>query len=133
MKINQIRQTIEALKWNRINAVGGTFEENKRTNLPAILAPHIAEELWQRVGFAGQASTQQWPVHDEAQLEETEVELVVQVNGKVRDRLRVPKDSTKEDIEQAARISPKILEATTGQSIVKIIVVPGKLVNIVAK
>ena len=96
-------------------------------------APHIAEELWQRVGFAGQASTQQWPVHDEAQLEETEVELVVQVNGKVRDRLRVPKDSTKEDIEQAARISPKILEATTGQSIVKIIVVPGKLVNIVAK
>ena len=109
--------------------------EALRILLPLLspFAPHIAEELWQRVGFAGQASTQQWPVHDEAQLEETEVELVVQVNGKVRDRLRVPKDSTKEDIEQAARISPKILEATTGQSIVKIIVVPGKLVNIVAK
>jgi len=96
-------------------------------------APHLAEELWSRLGFAGLASQQPWPVHDEALLVENEIELVVQVNGKVRKRLRVPKDSTKEQIEKAALESPKVVEATAGLSIAKVIVVPGKLVNIVAK
>jgi leucyl-tRNA synthetase len=96
-------------------------------------APHLAEELWSRLGFAGLASQQPWPVHDEALLVENEIELVVQVNGKVRERLRVPKDSTKEQIEKAALESPKVVEATAGLSIAKVIVVPGKLVNIVAK
>jgi leucyl-tRNA synthetase len=96
-------------------------------------APHIAEELWQRLGFPGQASTHPWPVHDEACLVENEIELVVQVNGKVRERLTVSKQATTEEIEQAARTSAKVLEATAGLAIVKVIVVPGKLVNIVAK
>ena len=96
-------------------------------------APHLAEELWSRLGFTGLASQHPWPVHDEAHLVENEIELVVQVNGKVRERLRVPKDSTKEQIEKAALESPKVAEATAGLSIAKVIVVPGKLVNIVAK
>ena len=109
--------------------------EALRILLPLLspFAPHLAEELWSRLGFAGLASQQPWPVHDEALLVENEIELVVQVNGKVRERLRVPKDSTKEQIEKAALESPKVVEATAGLSIAKVIVVPGKLVNIVAK
>lgn len=109
--------------------------EALRILLPLLspFAPHIAEELWQRLGFPGQASTHPWPVHDEACLVENEIELVVQVNGKVRERLTVSKQAATEEIEQAARTSAKVLEATVGLSIVKVIVVPGKLVNIVAK
>ena len=109
--------------------------EALRILLPLLspFAPHIAEELWQRLGFPGQASTHPWPVHDEACLVENEIELVVQVNGKVRERLTVSKQATTEEIEQSARTSAKVLEATAGLSIVKVIVVPGKLVNIVAK
>ena len=109
--------------------------EALRILLPLLspFAPHIAEELWQRLGFPGQASTHPWPVHDEACLVENEIELVVQVNGKVRERLTVSKQATTEEIEQSARTSAKVLEATAGLTIVKVIVVPGKLVNIVAK
>jgi leucyl-tRNA synthetase len=76
---------------------------------------------------------QPWPVHGESLLVESELEIPVQVNGKLRDRIRVPVQATKEDIEAAAKASSKVIEATTGQTIVKVIVVPGKLVNIVAK
>ena len=96
-------------------------------------APHLAEELWSRLGFEGSASTQPWPVHDESLLVETELEIPVQVNGKLRDKIRVPVQASKEDIEAAARASTKVIETTAGQTIVKIIIVPGKLVNIVAK
>jgi leucyl-tRNA synthetase len=109
--------------------------EALRILLPLLspFAPHLAEELWSRLGFAGLASQQPWPVHDEALLVENEIDLVVQVNGKVRERLRVPKDSSKEQIEKAALESPKVAESTAGLQIAKVIVVPGKLVNIVAK
>ncbi len=96
-------------------------------------APHLAEEIWSRLGFSGLASKQPWPTHDESLLVENEVELAVQVNGKVRERLVISKDATKEEIEKAALASEKVREATTGQSIVKVVVVLGKLVNIVAK
>ena len=96
-------------------------------------APHLAEELWSRLGFEGAASAQPWPVHDEALLVETEIEIPVQVNGKLRDRIRVPAQASKEDVEAAARASAKIIESTAGQSIVKIIIVPGKLVNMVVR
>jgi leucyl-tRNA synthetase len=109
--------------------------EALRILLPLLspFAPHLAEELWSRLGFMGLASQQPWPVHDEALLVENEIDLVVQVNGKVRERLRVPKDSSKEQIEKAALESPKVAESTAGLQIAKVIVVPGKLVNIVAK
>jgi leucyl-tRNA synthetase len=109
--------------------------EALRILLPLLspFAPHLAEELWSRLGFSSLASKQPWPVHDESLLVENEVELAVQVNGKVRERLIISKEATKEEIEKAALESPKIQEATAGQSIVKVVVVPGKLVNIVAK
>ncbi|MCX6969727.1 MAG: class I tRNA ligase family protein [Verrucomicrobia bacterium] len=96
-------------------------------------APHLAEELWSRLGFEGAASAQPWPVHDESLLVESEIEIPVQVNGKVRDRIRVAVGATNEEVEAAARASAKVLEATAGVTIVKAIIVPGKLVNIVAK
>jgi leucyl-tRNA synthetase len=109
--------------------------EALRILLPLLspFAPHLAEELWSRLGFVGLASQQPWLIHDEALLVENEIDLVVQVNGKVRERLRVPKDSSKEQIEKAALESPKVAECTAGLQIAKVIVVPGKLVNIVAK
>jgi leucyl-tRNA synthetase len=109
--------------------------EALRILLPLLspFAPHLTEELWSRLGFTGLASKQPWPVHDECLLVENEVELAVQVNGKVRERLIISKEATKEEIEKAALASAKIQEATAGQTIVKVVVVPGKLVNIVAK
>ncbi len=109
--------------------------ESLKILLPLLspFAPHLAEELWQRLGFEGAASSQSWPVHNESLLVDNEVELAVQVNGKVRDRLVVARDASKEAIEEAARSSVKVLEAVGGGAIVKVIVVPGKLVNVVVK
>jgi len=109
--------------------------EALRILLPLLspFAPHLAEELWQRLGFKGTASTQPWPQHDESFLVESEVEYVVQINGKVRDRVRVPAQAEKDEIENLVLASPKVAEAISGQTIVKVIVVPSKLVNIVVK
>ena len=100
-------------------------------------APHLSEELNQLLGRGGSPSRPQlalesWPEHDEEALIETEVELVVQVNGKLRDKITVSKDAPKEDIEAAAQAAEKVIEHTEGKTVRKIIVVPGRLVNIVA-
>jgi leucyl-tRNA synthetase len=99
-------------------------------------APHIAEELWARLGekfsgFAGCASSQGWPVHDEKFLAVDEVEYGVQVNGKVRDRVRVRKDALDAELEECALAAPKVRETVSGKHISKIIIVRDKLVNIV--
>jgi leucyl-tRNA synthetase len=110
-------------------------KEALRILLPLLspFAPHLAEELWSRLGFEGAASAQPWPVHDESLLIENEIEIPVQVNGKVRDRIRIPSRATKEETEALARASVKVSEATAGQMIVKAIVIPGKLVNLVVR
>jgi leucyl-tRNA synthetase len=98
-------------------------------------APHLSEELWERLGFAENGArplaSEPWPAYDEAFLIEDEIEIVIQVNGKVRDKIVVKKEATKEEIEAAARASAKIAEWTSGKEIKKVVVVPGKLVNIV--
>jgi leucyl-tRNA synthetase len=99
-------------------------------------APHLAEELWERLGekfpgFEGQASSQRWPVHEEKFLVVDEVEYVVQVNGKVRDRILVRKDASDAELEESALAAPKVREATAGKAVSKVIIVRGKLVNIV--
>ena len=94
-------------------------------------APHLTEELWQRTGSPGQVADQPWPAFDPEALVEDELELVVQINGKLRDKLTVKRDATPEEIEAAALASPKVQEWTLGKTIRKIVVVPGKLVNIV--
>lgn len=99
----------------------------------APIAPHIAEELWQLLGHDSTLSYEQWPTYDEAKLVDDEVEIAVQVAGKVRAKIVIAKDASKEDIEKVALADEKVQEYMAGKSLVKIIVIPGKLVNIVVK
>ena len=95
-------------------------------------APHISAELWGRLGNHG-LWLEPWPLADERYLEEETYELVVQVNGKVRDRLRVASGAGKDDLLAAARASEKIARYTAGKQVAKEIVVPGRLVNLVVR
>jgi len=99
-------------------------------------APHLAEELWNRLGsrfpgLNGLACEQQWPEWNDAYLVEDEVEIIIQINGKLRDKIIVRKDSEKAELERIALASPKVKEATREKTVGKLIVVPNKLVNIV--
>ncbi|NAP01029.1 class I tRNA ligase family protein, partial [Halomonas sp. MG34] len=96
------------------------------------VAPHIAEELWECLGHEGTVSYDQWPKYDESKLVEDEIEVVVQIMGKVRAKLNVDKDISKDELEKQALRDEKIQELLEGKTIRKVIVVPGKLVNIVA-
>ncbi|MEK3728183.1 MULTISPECIES: leucine--tRNA ligase [unclassified Lysinibacillus] len=99
----------------------------------APIAPHIAEELWQLLGHDSTLSYEQWPTYDETKLVDDEVEIAVQVAGKVRAKIVVAKDASKEDIEKVALADEKVQEYMAGKNLVKIIVIPSKLVNIVVK
>jgi leucyl-tRNA synthetase len=94
-------------------------------------APHLADELWERYGFEGFTLQQPFPTHDESLTRAEEIELVIQVNGKVRDRLRVPADLSREEMERLALQSPRVQQYLNGGQPKKVIVVPGKLVNVV--
>jgi leucyl-tRNA synthetase len=93
-------------------------------------APHVAEELWERLGHE-RLWEQPWPVADEAQLQRSTFELVVQVNGKVRDRFEVDVDLPEEELIARAKASPRVQAHIDGVTVRKTIVVPRKLVNIV--
>ena len=99
-------------------------------------APHLAEELWSRLStqfarFDGLACEQEWPKWNDAFLTEDEVEIIIQVNGKLRDKMTVRKDSKNAELERTALACPKIREATREKTVRKIIVIPNKLVNVV--
>jgi leucyl-tRNA synthetase len=95
-------------------------------------APHITEEINQQLGNSELLSEQAWPEYVEEYLVESEIQLVVQVNGKVRAKLMVAKDASKEEVEAIALADEKVKSFTDGNTIRKVIVVPGRLVNIVA-
>lgn len=96
------------------------------------LAPHLAEELWSRLGHTESITYVPWPEYDEAWTVEAEVEIVVQVNGKIVDRTKISKDFDQEAMQQHSLSLPNVKQALEGKSIRKVIAVPGKLVNIVA-
>ncbi|AMX82551.1 leucine--tRNA ligase [Geobacillus subterraneus] len=96
------------------------------------VCPHIGEELWQKLGHTDTIAYESWPAYDEAKLVEDVVEIVVQINGKVRAKLNVPADLSKEALEERALADEKIKEQLQGKTVRKVIAVPGKLVNIVA-
>ena len=106
-------------------------------NLLILLAPfvpHITEELWQDVGEKKESiHLAPWPAYDEAALVVDEVELAVQVNGKVRATISVPVAMSREDIAEKAKALPDIQKFTEGKNILKVIVVPKRIVNIVVK
>ena len=100
-------------------------------------APHIASELWEKLNVefndtAGDITDQPWPVYDESLLAEDEVEIVIQLNGKLRDRIRMSVLATKEELKTAALSSAKIQDRIAGKTVRNVVVVPRKLVNIVA-
>lgn len=97
------------------------------------VAPHFTEELWQMIGFEGLASIQGWPSYDEAKTVEDMTEIVIQINGKIKERLLVPTGLDKAGTEEKALSEEKVKALLEGVTVNKIITVPGKLVNIVVR
>ena len=98
-----------------------------------VFTPHVAEELWEMIGGMGFLYNQPWPEFDDSLTAKEEIEIVFQVNGKIRSKAQVPSAITKEEMEKMALADPKISGIVLGKQIMKKIVIPGKLVNIVIK
>lgn len=97
------------------------------------VAPHMTEELWSILGGSGFLSMQKWPAYDEEKTKDDEIEIVVQINGKIRDKMMIPAGLDREATQNAAMESSRIQELIDGKTVVKVIAVPGKLVNVVVK
>ena len=118
------------------DAVQGDLAEELVQKLLLLLAPftpHITEELWHECGYEGSVHQQAWPTYEEKALAVDEVEIAVQVNGKVRDKLTVAVNMDKTALEEQAKALPRVQEFIDGKNVVKVIVVPNKIVNIVVK
>ena len=103
------------------------------TRLIAPFAPHIAEEFWHKLGLQGSVANAKWPEYNEEYLKEDMVKYPVSFNGKTRFMLEVPADMSKEDVEKTALESPEAAKWLEGKALQKVIVVPGRIVNIVVK
>lgn len=101
--------------------------------LLAPIAPHMMEELWSKFGHTDSISYAKWPTYDEAKLVSDTVEIIVQVNGKLRDKIKVANGTAKEELEKLATTDEKVQKFIDGKNIVKVIVIPNKIVNIVVK
>ena len=129
--INFLYANVETIK---ATPAGAKAVSSAVASLLAVLspiAPHICEELWQAMGHKTLLLHQPWPIHDPAALATDEVEVVVQVNGKLRGKISVARDAGKEAIEQAALAESNVVKHIQGKTVRKVIVVPGKLVNVV--
>ena len=136
--ISAIMELVNAMYAHKDKAesVNADLANELTHNLVLLLAPfvpHITEELWHELGETESVHTMNWPTYEESALKVDEVEVVLQVNGKVRDKLTVSVNITKEELEALAKESSRVQEFTEGKQIVKVIYVPGKLVNIVVK
>ena len=145
--VKAVTEQLEELKFNTAIAqlmvfVNAANKEDKLfvgyakgfVQLLAPFAPHLSEELWQTLTQSGESiSYVPWPTWDEAKLVEDEVEIVVQIKGKVRAKLVIAKDSSREELEKLALTNEKIQSEIAEKQVVKVIVVPNKLVNIVVK
>jgi leucyl-tRNA synthetase len=94
-------------------------------------APHLSEELWERIGKEGLAATQAWPTVDREMARAEEILVVVQINGKLRSRITVDAEATEEEIRAKVFADPRVREYTEGKTIRKMVYVPKKLVSIV--
>jgi len=144
--IKKVGEDIEGLRFNtaiaklielnnemgRLEAIGRRLAENFVLML-APFAPHISEEIWSRLGQDQSLARHPWPVFDPAKLQETNIELPVQVNGKLRDKIVVPAESDEATILATAERAEKVRPWVEGKTIVKRLYVPKKLVNFVVK
>jgi len=144
--IKKVTQDTEALRFNTAISQLMIFinEAYKQTELPkpameafvkmlAPYAPHLAEELWEGLGHGETVTYAEWPTWDEELTKENEVEIAVQVNGKIRARVVVPAEAQQPEVEAIAFAVPETQEAIAGKEIVKKILVPGRLLNLVVK
>jgi len=99
--------------------------------LLAPFVPHLSEELWEKLGYQGSIFLHSWPGYDEEALKIEEIVIAVQVNGKVRHRITVAAGISEEELKKETLTNDRIKELTAGKEIKKVIIVPGKLVNIV--
>jgi len=113
----------------------GVFREGVETLLLCLtpIAPHICEELWQMLGNAGFVSSHAWPETDEQSLVEDEMTVVLQVNGKVRHEFRMPADLSPDEMQERILHDPATKKRLEGKNVIKVITVPGKLVNVVVR
>ena len=143
--IKKVADDIEAMKFNTAIAammtLVGEFQKNScsRGDMKTLVtllspfAPHVAEELWELLGGEGFVCRQPWPTYDESKTVADTVQMAVQVNGKVRANIIVPADADNEAVTAAAQADPKVRKFTDGMALVKTIVVPGRLVNLIVK
>ncbi len=144
--IKKVSEDIESMKFNTaiatlmalLNQISDNGKLNKAEYKTFLLllnpfAPHVTEEAWEAQNFGGMMATAEWPTYDEAKCVEDEVEIAVQVTGKIKARIMVPADITAEDAIAAAKAESKVAAALEGKTIVKELYVKGRLVNIVAK
>ena len=144
--IKKVGEDIENLKFNTaiaammslLNelATDGSITRDELKTFTILInpfAPHVTEEVWNVQGFSGMVCQQAWPSYDEAKCKDETVEIAVQVNGKVRTRLQIAADLSKDEVLAAAKTDAKIAAEIDGKKLIKEIYVPGKLVNIVAK
>ncbi len=144
--IKKVSQDIEEMKFNTaiaammtlintIYEVGTLTADELKTVLKLLcpFAPHICEEMWESLGETSFLSLAEWPSYDEAKTIDAEIEIAVQVSGKLRATITIAADASKEDAIAAALADERIQNAIAGKNVVKEIYIPGKIVNIVAK
>ena len=144
--VKKVSQDIEDMKFNtaiaammtclnEINDVGTLTKDELSVFIRLLcpFAPHLCEEMWEQLGGEGLCSTAQWPDYDESKCVDDEIEIAVQVNGRVRDRFTVPADIDAAGAIAGAKALDKVKEFTDGMVFVKELYVPGKLVNLVVK
>ncbi len=144
--IKKVGEDYEAMKYNtaiaqmmtlvnEFYAADGCTKDELRT-LALLLypvAPHICEEMWERMGFGSGMTFEPWPKYDEAAMKRSEIEIAIQINGKVRSRIMIDSDMTDEQAQIELRKRPEILALTMGRTVVKLIFVPGRLCNLIVK
>lgn len=144
--IKKVSDDIESMKFNTAIAAMmtllneiynvGSITKKEFRDLLIILnpfAPHVTEELYQMIGCEGVLDEQEWVTYDEALCKDDTIEIVCQINGKVKSKLTIPTDAAKDDVIALAKADEAIVKATEGKNIVKEIYVPNKLVNLVLK
>jgi len=144
--VKKVGEDIEALRFNTaisqmmifVNEVTRTETRPRQILEPFLLilspfAPHLAEELWEKLGHAGSLAVEPWPVYDPARLVQDTVEVVLQVNGKLRSKMSVSLDTPEAALESLARADANVAKHLEAKTVVKVIVVKNKLVNIVVR
>ncbi|CAJ1181312.1 Leucine--tRNA ligase [Companilactobacillus paralimentarius] len=144
--VKKVTEDYDALRFNTAISQMMVFinEAHKVDTMPRVyaeglvqllapIAPHMMEELWSKFGHTDSISYAKWPTYDEAKLVSDTVEIIVQVNGKLRDKVEVANGTSKEDLEKLATTDEKIQKFIDGKKVVKVIVIPNKIVNIVVK